>query len=103
MSDPENILDDSPADFDSSLAYALHGEMRRLVILTIVGSLILPVGLAMFLNPVYFTGIAEEIVRRIIGLIIAVIGATFLYGGLVGALFKIIADANILANHQQRE
>ena len=39
MPNPEDILSDSPADFDSSFAYALHGEMRRLLIVTILGTM----------------------------------------------------------------
>ena len=97
MTDPEDVLDDSPADFDSSLAYALHAEMRRLIIVTVVGSVLLPVGLDMFLDPTFFAGISELIFSRLIGLIVAVVGAALLYGGLIGILFKTITDANIVA------
>ena len=96
MDDPEDTLRNSPVDFDSAVAYALHPEMRRLLILYVVGTLLLPVGLGLFFDP----GLAPEllaVVRRVIGLGIALVGATFLFGGLVGAAFKLVADANILA------
>ena len=97
MSDPEEVLSDSPADFDSSFAYALHPEMRRLIIVAVVGSLILPIGLAMFLDPGFVIGPAEQLLRQMIGLLLAIVGAALLFGGLVGALFKIVTDANIVA------
>jgi hypothetical protein len=37
MSDREDVPSDSPADFDSSSACALHGGMRRLLIVTVLG------------------------------------------------------------------
>lgn len=96
MSAPEDVLTDSPADFDSSFAYALHGDMRRLLIVTIVGSILLPLGLALFIDPAVFGG-GARLVRRIIGLAIGLVGAAFLYGGLIGVLFKVVTDANIVA------
>jgi hypothetical protein len=96
--DPETLLGGSPADFDSAFAYALHGEMRRLLIVTIVGTLVFPIGLAMFLDPGFFLeGAGEALIRRTIGLLLTLAGAAFLFGGLIGALFKLITDANILA------
>lgn len=96
--DPEEILGDSPADFDSSFAYALHSEMRRLLIVAILGLLVFPTGLAMFFDPGFFLeGTGEEFVRRVVGLLLALAGAGLLFGGLVGALFKLITDANIVA------
>ena len=100
MKDPEHILSDSPADFNSSFAYALHGEMRRLLIITLVGAFVFPAGLSLFLDPTSIAGIEEEVVIRLIGLVVGIIGAAFLYGGLVGTLFKIITDANIVAAEQ---
>lgn len=100
MADPESVLSDSPADFDSSMAYALHGEMRRLLIVTIVGSLLLPVGFAVFLDPIYFADFSERLVRRGLGLLFALVGAAFFYGGVVAILFKIVTDATILAGEQ---
>lgn len=96
MPEPEETLRDSPVDFDSAVAYALHPEMRRLLILYVVGTILLPLGLAMFLDPTLVGGVAE-IVRQVIGLGIAIVGAIFLFGGLVGAAFKLVADANIVA------
>lgn len=96
MAEPEEILRDSPVDFDSAVAYALHPEMRRLILLYIVGTLLLSVGLSFFLDPGVFA-FAQQIVWQIVGLILAIVGATFLFGGLIGAVFKVVADANILA------
>lgn len=96
MAAPEDVLPRSPADFDSSLAYALHGEMRRLLIVTIVGSILLPVGLVWFLSPdTAFVG--WRLVQRLIGLGLALAGATFFYGGIVAILFKVFTDAGIVA------
>jgi hypothetical protein len=100
MPQPEDTLRNSPVDFDSAVAYALHSEMRRLIILYIVGTLLLPVGLALFLDPAIFREFANGLVRRLVGLLVAIIGATFLFGGLIGALFKLVADANILAESE---
>jgi len=96
MAEPEDTLSRSPVDFDSAVAYALHPEMRRLIILYLVGTLLLPIGLSMFANPFVFGGLAR-IVRQILGLGIVLVGATFFFGGVVGALFKLVADANLLA------
>lgn len=95
---PEDVLADSPADFNSSFAYALHAEMRRLLIVTIVGSLLLPIGLAIFIDPSYWTfAPPANLVIRLIGLGLAIVGAAFFYGGVVAVLFKIITDATIVA------
>ena len=98
MQNPEDVLAGSPADFDSSLAYALHGDMRRLIIVAVVGSLLLPLGLAEFLQPQFFVGTGEAAVRRFIGLIVAIVGGAFLFGGLVAIVFKTMADAMMFAN-----
>ena len=37
------------------------------------------------------------ILSRVIGLILALVGAVLLFAGLVGAVFRIVADANVLA------
>lgn len=103
MPDPEDILADSPADFDSSFAYALHGEMRRLIIVTIVGALLFPVGMATFFDPSFFTQSGEAVVRQVIGLVAALAGAGLLFGGLVGTLFKLVTDANIVARTATEE
>jgi len=96
MADPEDTLRDSPVDFDSAVAYALHSEMRRLLILYVVGTLLLPIGLGMYFDPA-FAPFVLEIVRSLVGLAVALVGAVFLFGGLVGAAFKLVADANLLA------
>jgi len=38
-----------------------------------------------------------QVLGRLIGLGVAVVGATFLFAGLVGAAFKVVTDANLLA------
>ncbi len=76
--------------------------MRRLIILYIVGTLLLPIGLKMFLRPgLYAFGFAAIFVRRVIGLIITLVGATFFVSGLIGAAFKLVTDANIIAQRYQ--
>jgi len=97
MSDPEDVLRDSPADFDSSLAYALHGEMRRLLIVTFLGSILFPLGLGLFLDPGPFLGTFEGLLRQAVGLVVALVGAAFLFGGIVAVLFKTVTDATIVA------
>jgi hypothetical protein len=99
MAQPEKTLRDSPVDFDSAVAYALHDEMRRLIILYVVGVVVLPVGLSLFLAAPPF-GLLPLLVRRLVGLAVTIVGATFLFAGLIGAAFKLVADANILAAEQ---
>lgn len=99
MSQPEATLSESPVDFESAVAYALHPEMRRLILLYIVGALLLPIGLSTFLGPNHFP-MVQLILFKGIGLIIALIGATLLFGGLIGAIFKLVTDANLLAMNQ---
>jgi len=103
MAEPEDTLSESPVDFDSAVAYALHPEMRRLVILYVVGSLLLPIGISMFVSPGLFGEFAGGLVRRLVGLVVALVGATFFVGGLVGGAFKLVADANILAEKHYGE
>ena len=99
MAEPEEVLRDSPVDFDSAVAYALHPEMRRLILLYVVGVLLVSVGLSLFVDPAV-GATAQALVWQAIGLVLTVVGATFLFGGLVGAAFKLVADANILATTQ---
>lgn len=101
MADPEDVLADSPADFDSSIAYALHPEMRRLLIVAILGTILTPIGLAWFLDPTAWEVFAR-ITQRIVGLLLTIVGATFLIGGSVGALFKLVVDANVVAAERAR-
>jgi len=67
--------------------------IRRLIVLYLVGTLLLPVGLSAFLSRTALGGILS----RVIGLVLALVGAVLLFAGLVGAVFRIVADANILA------
>lgn len=100
MAAPPDRLRDSPVDFETAVAYALHPEMRRLIILYIVGVIILPVGLEMFLTGGAFVTLPLDIIQRLIGLLLAIGGATLLFGGLVGTAFKLVTDANLLAMEQ---
>ncbi|MFB6296015.1 MAG: hypothetical protein ABEH66_04140 [Halobacteriales archaeon] len=97
MADPEDTLSDSPVDFGTAVAYALHPEMRRLLILYAVGALLLSAGTGLFFDPGFLDPVIVGIVQRLIGLAVVLVGATFFFGGLVGAAFKLVADANILA------
>lgn len=97
MPEPEETLRDSPVDFDSAVGYALQPVMRRLIIVYVVGSLLLPVGLSMFLSPTEIVGL----VSRLAGLVVALVGAVLLFAGLVGAAFKLVTDANLLAAEQE--
>jgi len=96
MAEPEEVLRESPVDFDSAVAYALHPEMRRLILLYVVGVLLSTSGLSLFVSPAVGPA-AQALLWRGVGLVLTVVGATFLFGGLVGAAFKLVADANILA------
>ncbi|SNZ17336.1 hypothetical protein SAMN06269185_2988 [Natronoarchaeum philippinense] len=97
MSDPENTLRDSPVDFETAVAYALHPEMRRLLIIYAVGSLLVPLGLGTFVSQPPFTPLLTGVIQQLAGLAIAVFGALLLFAGLVGAAFKLVTDANVLA------
>ncbi len=92
MSTVEAVVSDSPVRFEHAVAYALHPAMRRLIILYVVGVLMTPFGVSMFLGPTTL-----PIVDHLLGLAIAILGAVFLFGGLVGTLFKLVTDATILA------
>jgi hypothetical protein len=95
MPEPEDILSDSPADFDSSFAYALHGEMRRLLIVTILGTVLYPFGLGLLFGTDETLGVF--FLPQLFGLAFTVLGAAFLFGGLVAVLFKTVVDANTVA------
>ena len=98
MNSPETIVSDSPVRFEQALAYALHPDMRRLIILYIVGVLMTPVGMAWFLDPPTL-----PLFGWIVGLSLAIVGAIFLFGGLVGTLFKLVTDATLVARAAETE
>lgn len=98
MASPEDAVRESPVGFEYAVAYALHPEMRRLIILYIAGTLLLPLGVSWFLTPPLL-----PILGNLIGLAVLIVGAVFLFGGLVGTLFKLVTDANILANEFAEE
>lgn len=98
MAQPEDTLRESPIDFDTAVAYALHPEMRRLLILYVVGAVLLPVGLSMFGGSfVLAPGVIPQLVSMVAGLLVTVVAAVFFFAGLIGAVFKLVADANIIA------
>jgi len=114
MTEPEETLLESPIDFNPAVAYALHPEMRRLIIIYIVGTLLVPIGLSMFLGPplsgeiarvliegAFYSELAVSIMRRVIGLIMTLIGAVSFIRGLVSTAFKFVADANSMAQKQR--
>ena len=96
MASAEETVQTSPVSFEYAVAYALHPEMRRLIILYIVGTLLVPTGLTWLFDPPII-----PVVGSVIGIAVAVVGAVFLFGGLVGTLFKLVTDANILANEHR--
>jgi hypothetical protein len=96
MSTAEDVLRNSPVDFETAVAYALQPDMRRLIIVYLVGGLLTTFGLSLFLDP-GFLGFLVEVLVRIVGIALAVVGAAMLFGGLIGAAFKIVTDANRLA------
>jgi hypothetical protein len=95
VSPPEEILNRSPVDFESAIAYSLQKDMRRLAITFITGLLLSSVGWSWFFHPELhlFIGLLDQA----IGLLILIIGIPLLIGGLVGSIFKIITDAFILS------
>ena len=101
MPDPEDVLSDSLADFDSSFAYALHGEMRRLLIVTILGTVLYPFGLGLLFGTDETLGMF--LLPQVTGLAFTVLGAAFLFGGIVAVLFKTVVDANTVAARTARE
>lgn len=100
MTDPEDVLNDSPADFNSSFAYALHSEMRRLLIVTVLGSFLFPLGLGLFFAA---GGGVGGLLEQALGLAVGLVGAALLFGGIVAVLFKTVTDANIVAAAATRD
>jgi hypothetical protein len=96
MSSTESILQNSPVDFETAVAYALQPDMRRLVIVYLFGGVLTTAGLSLFLDPGFVTFVVEVVVR-VVGIVLAVVGAAMLFGGLIGAAFKLVTDANRLA------
>lgn len=96
MSSTESVLRNSPVDFETAVAYALQPDMRRLVIVYLFGGVLTTAGLSLFLDP-GFVAFVVEVVVRIVGIVLAVVGAAMLFGGLIGAAFKLVTDANRLA------
>ncbi|WP_430505072.1 hypothetical protein [Haloparvum sp. PAK95] len=98
----ERALARDDVTFESAFAYALSPDMRRLVIVFLFGWLLSSLGLALFLQPwvlVGHGGTLPQTIAMIVGLVVTVAGAALLFGGLIGALFKTIVDANTLAAH----
>lgn len=97
MADTAETLRESPVDFSTAVAYALHPEMRRLIILYVVGTVLLPVGFQGLIGP-GVTGVASlRLFESVLGVLGVIVGATLLFAGLVGAIFKLVTDANRLA------
>ena len=91
MNSIDDTIRNSPVGFEEAVAYALHPEMRRLIILYIVGTLLVPTGIAWMIDP------PISIFGVILGVGLVIVGAVFLFGGLVGTLFKLVTDANRVA------
>lgn len=96
MTAAESVLRDSSVDFETAVAYALQPEMRRLIIVYLLGGVLTTFGLSLFVDP-GFVSLPLELAASIVGLVVAVVGAAMLFGGLIGAAFKVVTDANRLA------
>lgn len=90
MSSQLDVLADSPVDFETAVAYALSPVLRRLLILYVLGAVLTPLGIT------YFGG--RTLLGQVVGIVVIVVGLAFLFAGVVGVLFKVITDANRLAN-----
>jgi hypothetical protein len=84
-------------DFETAVASALQPDIRRLVIVYLLGSVLTVAGLSLFLDSGFHAFVVELLVS-IVGLVLAVVGAAMLFGGLIGAAFELVTDANRLAN-----
>ena len=103
MSDStERTLSRDGVAFDAALAYALSPDMRRLIIVFLAGWFLSPLGIAMFVDPVFLTHrfALPRILVMVVGLVVLVVAGVLLFGGLIGALFKTVADANVLAERR---
>lgn len=97
MADLTERLRESEVDFETAVAYVLSPEMRRLIILYVAGVIVTPFGLSLFFRPGVFGSVLLAVIVRLVGLTVAVAGATLLFAGLVGAAFKVVADGNNIA------
>lgn len=100
MSDrTEETLARENVEFDTALAYALSPDMRRLIIVFLAGWFLSPIGFTLFVDPVFLTHRIELpwVLVMVVGLAVLVVAGALLFGGLIGALFKTVADANVLA------
>jgi hypothetical protein len=96
MTDPADTIAHSPVDYSSAVGYALHVEMRRLLLTYVTGALLLPIGVDLLSGGRLAAG--APLLGWILGLLVTVVGATLLFAGLVGAAFKLVTDANRLAS-----
>jgi hypothetical protein len=95
MTEPAETISASPVDYSTAVGYALHMEMRRLLLTYVTGALLLPVGVDLLFGGRFVFG--PHIVGWLLGLLLTVLGATLLFAGIVGAAFKLVTDANRLA------
>lgn len=95
MTDPAETIAESPVDYSTAVGYALHMEMRRLLLTSVAGTLVLSVGVDLFLGGRFVGG--PGVAGWVLGLLLTVVGATLLFAGLVGAAVKLVTDANRLA------
>lgn len=94
MSDSAEVISSSPIDFKTAVAYALHPPMRRLLIIWGLGAFLCPYGLSLFFNAPRYAGI---LTKYVFGLGFTVGGAVLFFAGLIGALLKVMTDAQRLA------
>lgn len=103
MSDStEETLARDGVAFDAALAYALSPAMRRLIIVFLAGWFLSPIGLALLADPFFLMHRLSipRILVTAVGLVLLVVAGALLFGGLIGALFKTVADANVLAERR---
>jgi len=93
MSEKNKTIRNSPVTFETAVGYALHREMRRLILTFSTGALVLSAGLGILDN-------TDSILELGPGMVVTIGGAVLFFGGLVGAAFKLVTDANRLANSQ---
>jgi len=96
MAEPSDVIAGSPVDYSTAVGYALHLEMRRLLLTYVTGTILTSVGVDLFLGGRFVGG--GGLVGWLLGLLLTVGGATLLFAGLVGAVFKLVTDANRLAS-----
>lgn len=72
--------------------------MRRLLIITILGTVLYPFGLRLL-----FGADGVFVLPRLFGLAFTIVGAAFLFGGIVAVVFNTVVGANTVAGRVARD